>query len=119
MAKSTFQKSTGARTLSKAAQHPDATIVPFADRCGGGPAKNSASDAELASVLRDLESSLRELAQMAAIARFYVCETNLPPKLREEERREADRAVFAISHVAEMAEDVERAYHASFHPSES
>jgi hypothetical protein len=55
----------------------------------------------------DLEEPIRELAHMASIARFLTSEfpAELPPV-------NTDRLAFAISKVAEMAEDLEKAYHA-------
>jgi hypothetical protein len=46
----------------------------------------------------DLEAPIRELACMAAIARFYVCETHLPSSLTDQERLDAERVAFAIPH---------------------
>jgi hypothetical protein len=59
---------------------------------------------------RNLETRVRELANMTAIARFYVCETHLPTTLTEDERQDAERTAFAIAHIAQMAEDLEKAY---------
>lgn len=64
----------------------------------------------MASIVLDLETPIRELSHMAVIARYYVTDFHLPAVLTEEERRDADRAAFAIAHVAEMAEALHAAY---------
>ena len=51
----------------------------------------------------DLEQSIREVGHMAELARCYVCATNFPANITEEERTKLDRACFAICHVADMA----------------
>ena len=61
----------------------------------------------------DLEPQICELAHIAAIARFYVSETSGPNAgSKEEQELEGDQVVTAISHLANLAEDLRKAYYA-------
>jgi hypothetical protein len=61
----------------------------------------------------DLESAICELAHVAAITRFYVSEySSTHANSEEDQRLDADRIVTAVSHLADMAEDVRKAYYA-------
>ena len=69
---------------------------------------------KIRSAYLDLEEPIRELACMAVIARFYMLETNLPAGISEREKDELERAAFAISHIARMAESLNEAWHAGW-----
>jgi hypothetical protein len=57
----------------------------------------------------DLEPQIRDLVQMAELARHYV--SNPPGTSSEEKKRaHAERICFAISHIANMANDLEKAW---------
>ena len=62
----------------------------------------------------DLESPLRDLARMGAIARSYVSGTEWPPGLTGEWSREIERVFFLIEHVADMADKLEKTYDDGF-----
>jgi hypothetical protein len=57
------------------------------------------------SVYSDLEPAICELAHISAITRFYVSECS-------DHAIDADRIITAISHVADMAEELRTAYYA-------
>jgi hypothetical protein len=61
----------------------------------------------------DLEPRIGELARMAEIARFYVSESPLPCN-SEELKADRDRMAFAISHMADMAHDLEQGLRQGF-----
>ncbi len=69
------------------------------------------ADSSVRRAYSELESPIRVLAHMAAIARFYVCENTV---VRAGHENEDDRMVTAIAHVAEMAEELKALYHAGF-----
>jgi hypothetical protein len=71
-------------------------------------------NSELTAANFDLEPKITELAHVAAIARSYVLE-NVSPRAdeTEDQRLEIDRVAASISHVADMADDLMKSYHAA------
>jgi hypothetical protein len=63
---------------------------------------------DLSSAYMDLEPQIRELVCMAALARYYILYSGLP--FEEGQSAEAERVCFAISHIADMAEALEKAW---------
>jgi hypothetical protein len=64
----------------------------------------------------DLEPQIRDLMQMAELARFHAINTfgSNSPDETEEEKREREIALFAVAQVEQMACDLEKAYDAGW-----
>jgi hypothetical protein len=74
-------------------------------------AANPGRDASYARAYRGLEPQVADMHRMAAIARFYVNETEWPSEITKEQSIEIERVIFLIGHIADMAKDLEQAYY--------